>query len=198
MPNNKKNRKLTDSERCFVEEVTRLDDDRPKTSTEAYRRAYNPKGNTTTVYNDASRVYNRPHIQEAIATIEAKIEADRRRSSRGTLQMMQQKLWGIAEDPLASHRDQISAIKGLRDMMPKDITEDSVNADSAASKEELVKRLRIVLADVPDAIDVTPDLDGPDAEVIDIHLVSPAEPVDDTLADDDASDESDDEPDAEY
>jgi hypothetical protein len=53
-----------------------------------------------------------------------------------------------------------------------------------------------VLADVPDAIDVTPDLaTGSDADVIDIRAVeSPAEPLDDVLSDDDASDESYDEP----
>jgi hypothetical protein len=196
MPNPMKNRELTDKEKRFVDEVTRIDEDRPRTSTEAYRRAYEPTGNSTTVYGDASRVFNRPRVQAAIATIESRIEADRRRASRGTLQHMQQKLWSIADDPLASHRDQISAIKGLRDMLPKDLVDDSPNSDSAASKEELVKRLRVVLADVPDAIDVTPDLEtGSDADVIDIRAVeSPAEPLDDVLSDDDASDESYDEP----
>jgi hypothetical protein len=174
MGSNKKTRALTISEKLFVEEMTRLDDDRPRTATEAYRRAYNPKGVPTTVYNDASIVFNRPVVKAAIAVIEARVESDRRRAARGTLQHIQAKLWGIAEDPLATHRDQIAALKGLRDMMPKDAIESSPNKDSAASKEELVSRLRTVLSDVPDPIEVIAGVViEPDAETdIDIDVVS--------------------------
>ena len=180
----KADRKLTISEKMFVTEMTRLDDDRPRSANEAYRTAYDPKGNPRTVQKDANTVFNRPHVQKAIALVESKIEADRRRASRGTLQRVQTKLWDIADNPNTSDRDVISALKGIRDMMPKDIVEDSPNIDNAASKEELVQRLQAVLSAVPDAIEIGPvvtddgedtveDEDLDDHTVIDIHVLPP-------------------------
>ena len=197
----KADRKLTISERLFVEEMTRLDDDRPRSANEAYRTAYKPQGNPRTVQKDANTVFNRPHVQKAIALIESKIEADRRRHSRGALTRMTNKLWDIADDPNASHRDQISAIKGLRDMLPKDIIEDSPNLDSAASKEELVSRLQAVLSDIPDAIEVGPVFDDgvtvegedEDDNVIDIHLLPP--PASEEVVPDDTDTDPEVEPD---
>jgi hypothetical protein len=193
VPSTKK-RALTISEKLFVEEMTRLDDDRPRTATEAYRRAYNPKGVPTTVYNDASVVFNRPVVKAAIAVIEAKVESDRRRAARGTLQHIQAKLWDIANDPVARDSDKIAALKGLTSMQPKDASESSPNKDSAASKEELMSRLNAVLSDVPDSIeivggvvvehDVEPDVDvDVDSDVeIEVDIVSIH---DDTPDDDD-------------
>jgi hypothetical protein len=194
----KADRKCTISEKMFVDEMTRLDENRPRSANEAYRTAYDPKGNARTVQKDANTVFNRPHVQKAIAVIESKIEADRRRASRGTLQRVQTKLWDIVDGEHTSDRDVIAALKGIRDMMPKDIVEDSPNIDSAASKEELVQRLQAVLSDVPDAIEVGPvfDEDGfPDedegtseADVIEIHLVSPGDVIEDV--DEDEEDEA--------
>lgn len=167
-------RKLTLNEKEFVQEMTRIDEDRPRSAVEAYQRTYKNNNSKQTCYSEASQILKRPHIQDAIAVIETRIEADRRRASRGSLVSIQMKLWRIVERKTTSTYEEIAALKTLASLLPKGATESSPNEDSAASKAELVERLKQVLSDVPDAIDVTPESDVKmDAAVIDItsHIV---------------------------
>jgi hypothetical protein len=189
-PSLKKTRKLTVNEQEFVSEMTRVDDDRPRTGTEAYRRAYrNENPNRQTCYNAASEILKRPHVKDAIAVVEAKIETDRRRASRGNAAAIQIKLWNIVDQDTTTTYEQIAALKTLASLLPKNAVESSPNEDSAASKAELVERLKLVLTDVPDAIDVTPESDVEvDAAVIDITSRV------DQLTEDEPGEDSDDEP----
>lgn len=192
----KKARKLTVNEKEFVAEMTRVDDNRPRTTTEAYKRVYKNNNSPTTCNDEASMILRRPHIQDAIAVIETKIEADRRRASRGNLVHIQMKLWNIVERTTTTTYEEIAALKTLATLLPKGATESSPSEDSAASKAELVERLKQVLSDVPSAINVTPESDTHvDAAVIDIQ--SRVELVVEPSADEEADDPPDTEDDSE-
>jgi hypothetical protein len=185
-------RKLTVNEKEFVQEMTRIDDDRPRSAVEAYTRVYKNNNSRQTSYSEASQILKRSHIQDAIAVIETKIEADRRRASRGNLVSIQMKLWNIVDRKTTSTYEEIAALKTLASLLPKGALESSPNEDSAASKAELVERLKQVLSDVPDAIDITPESDVQvDAAIIDI--TSRVEVLDDFVDDEDQGTPEDDE-----
>jgi hypothetical protein len=199
MPNDTppKERKLTVNEKGFVVEMTRVDEDRPRTTTEAYKRVYKNNNNPTTCNTEASMILKRPHIQAAIAVIETKIEADRRRASRGNLVSIQMKLWNIVDRQSTTTYEEIAALKTLASLLPKGATESSPSEDSAASKAELIERLKQALSDVPDAINVTPESDTyVEAAVIDIQsrVELVVEPGADEEADDPPDTEDDSEP----
>ena len=142
----------------MVRELTRTDVGRPKSVTEAYTRAYDALGARRTVQNEASKVYNRPRVQAAIADIEAKLEQDRRRAARGNAQAIQTALWGLYNDPEARVADKINSLKALASLLPKESKEDSVLKDSAVSKADLQARLEEILTSHTDkAIDISPD-----------------------------------------
>lgn len=179
-------RKLTVNEQEFVREMTRVDNDRPRTATEAYRRVYKNNNSRQTCNTEASLILKRPHIKHAIAVIEDNIELDRRRASRGTAQAIQNKLWNIVERPTTTTYEEIAALKTLASLLPKNALESSPNDESASSKQQLIDRLKEVLSDVPDAIDVTPESDTRvESAVIEINSV-----IEDT---DDVPDEGDEE-----
>ena len=181
-------RKLTVNAQEFVQEMTRVDQDRPRTATDAYQRVYKNNNSRQTCNNEASLILKRPHIQAAITEIEDRIELDRRRASRGTAQAIQIKLWNIVERDTTTTYEEIAALKTLASLLPKNAIESSPNDDSAASKQQLVERLKQVLSDVPDAIDVTPESDVEvDSAVIDITSAIESE-------DDHPDDEPEDEP----
>jgi len=186
-------RKLTVNEQEFVREMTRVDNDRPRTATDAYQRAYKNNNSRQTCTAEASMILKRPEVQAAIATIEERIELDRRRASRGTAQAIQIKLWNIVERSTTTTYEEIAALKTLASLLPKNAIESSPNDDSAASKAQLVERLKQVLSDVPDAIDITPESDvRVDAAVIDItSRVASEDTEPDADDDDDVPDEED-------
>ena len=160
-----KSQPLTSNERAFVVELTRTDENRPRTRLEAFSRAY--PGNTgkrTSKSVDASRVYARKHVQDAIAAVESRIEAERRRASRGNAQAIQTKLWGVVENATRD-ADVIAACKVLVTLLPKGAIDADPSKDSAHSKDELVERLKELLDDnLPDVLDVTPIGDGDDVD----------------------------------
>jgi hypothetical protein len=175
-----KESKLTPYERRMVEEMTRTDAGRPRSITEAYCRAYPAKASPITNNNEASKIFNKPHVQAAIAAIEAKLEADRRRASRGNAQAIQTSGWALFNDPEATIDNKINALKLLKSLLPKDQVEDHVLKDSAVSKVELQARLEEIFSSISDkAIDVSPDttteqdiLAAQDADDIEAEVLS--------------------------
>jgi hypothetical protein len=147
-------RELTMKEKAFVREVTRIDADRPSTASEAYRRSYDTQGSNRTVSVEASKLMAKPHIRAAVEIEEARIEADRRRSSRGSAAAIQRALWeeySVAE----KSSDRINALKVLKDMLPKNAGNEL--EDNVSSKQELVTRLMEIMEDVADgAVEVIP------------------------------------------
>ena len=153
-----KEAKLTPYERRMVEEMTRTDEARPRSITEAYCRAYPAKASPITNNNEASKIFNKPHVQAAIAAIEAKLEADRRRASRGNAQAIQTEAWNLMRHPEATIANKVNTLKVLISLLPKDQTEEHVLKDSAVSKVELQARLEEIFSSVADkAIDVSPE-----------------------------------------
>jgi len=139
-------------------EVTRTDKDRPRSALEAYERAYDNNGSRRTKTNDVSKILAKSHIKDAIEEAEAKIEADRRRASRGTAQAIQTALWNEVHSPEARSSDRISALKALVTLLPKGALEEKPLDDSVSSKHELVERLQELLeGNLDDVIDITPD-----------------------------------------
>lgn len=144
---------LTPKERALVNEITRTDAGRPRTKTEAYRRAYDPQGSNQTVTNEASRILKRPKIVAAIEKIEAQIEMDRRRASRGNAQAIQTALWNLAETA-ERESDRINALGKLITLLPKHPEDEG---DSVSSKADAIEKLnRILEQHLPEAVDVGP------------------------------------------
>jgi hypothetical protein len=150
--------RLTPYEVSFVTQLTRTDLAKPNSVVEAYERSYPAKANHRTNTNEASKIFNKPRVKAAIAEIEAKLEADRRRASRGNLQAINAAFWKLYEDPQATIQNKINALRGLASILPKDQKDESPLKDSAVSKADLQARLEEILSTVADkAIDVSPD-----------------------------------------
>lgn len=149
-------RELTPAQKQFVIEVTRTDPDRAPTITDAYERCYHNNSSRMTNTNDASRLLRKPHVKAAIDAENAKIEMDRRRSRRTSATRIETALWHIVQNS-ESDAVQVSALRELKTMLPKDAIEDSEENESALNKHELIDRLNTILSSRDaTAIDVTP------------------------------------------
>ena len=151
-----KEKKLTVKETAFVKEITRTDADKPTSIAAAYRRAYEPKGNATTSRTEASKMYKRPHIQNAIARVNSKLELERERKRKSSASAIEAALWREAQG--ADHsRDRISALKALSSLVAPKGAGDPALASSAASKEEIIDRIKMILAStLGEPVNVTP------------------------------------------
>jgi len=168
----KPDREPNHNEKQLLWEMTRTDLDRPRSAVEAFERVYASNGTRKTTTNTVYKIMQRPHMQKAKADIEARIEADRRRASRGTAQAIQTALWKEADSADRSS-DRIAALRALSSLVPKDSTGDPL-ADSASSKLELQARLEEILSSVPDAIDVSPEasvIEDGDTQLIEAEVI---------------------------
>jgi len=148
---------LTRNEKEFLFELTRTDPLRPKTNVDAYCNIYRPNSSRRTQVNECSKILSKPHMVKALAEIEAKIEQDRRRASRGNAQAVQVALWKEAREANRSS-DRISALKAISAILPKSAFETSVLDGSAVGKAALVARLDELLSSVDETIDVSPQI----------------------------------------
>ena len=152
-----KKKSLTLKEGAFVREITRTDADRPASIAEAYRRAYETQGNPTTVRSEASKVFKKKHIQDAIAKVNSKLEIERERKRKSSASAIEAALWREAQDADQS-RDRISALKALSSLVAPKGAADPTLASTAASKEELIDRIKMILAStLGEPVDVTPE-----------------------------------------
>lgn len=153
--------KLTVIEASYVEQLTRVDTEKPRSLSDAYAIA-NPraaKWKRQTLTNEASKIFNRPIVQKAIDEVKRKLEIERRRSVRSTKTSIENALWKEVDDADRSS-DRIAALRTLASMVPDDLPEEAVV--NAQSREELINRLEGVLErDLGNAIDVTPEADAP-------------------------------------
>lgn len=175
--------KLTRLEEAYVNELTRIDDDRPMTLTEAFLRVNvnARKWARQAQNNEASVMYRRPIVQRAIQARQAMIDAERRRTSRSSRAMIETALWKEAKGADRAS-DRINALKAIAAMLPPD-QDDSSAADEAASRQELVAELEALLsASLGQAIDVTPEITSGEED-----QVEPEESYDST-EDQDSSD----------
>lgn len=151
--------KLTLLEEAYINELTRIDDERPITLTEAFLRV-NPKArewSKKAINNEASAIYRRPIVQRAIKAKQAMIEAERRRTSRSSRAMIEAALWKEAKGADRAS-DRINALKAIAAMLPEDDGDTSA-ADDAATREDLVAELESILSNsLGAAIDITPEL----------------------------------------
>ena len=173
----KKDKALTVKEKRFVEEITRTDSDKPSSISEAYRRAYEPKGNMTTSRTEASKVFKRPHIQNAIAKVNSKQELERERKRKSSASAIEAALWREAQG--ADHsRDRISALKALSSLVAPKGASDPALASSAASNEEIIDRIKMILAStLGEPVNVTPgESDLPVATSDGLHVVEILDP----------------------
>jgi len=175
--------KLTRLEEAYVNELTRIDDDRPMTLTEAFLRVNvnARKWARQAQNNEASVMYRRPIVQRAIQARQAMIDAERRRTSRSSRAMIETALWKEAKGADRAS-DRINALKAIAAMLPPD-QDDSSAADEAASRQELVAELEALLsASLGQAIDVTPEITSGEEDQVE------PEESDDSTGDEDSSD----------
>jgi len=185
---------LTDIEQKFISEILRDDANRPTTLSAAMRNACPEKRKWTSkaLTNDASRVYNRDIVKDAIERKRAAIERERRRSTRVTKAFIENRL---VEEATNADRpaDRIAALRALASMQPEELPEDPTK--DAASKEDLVNRLEDILQEkLGSAIDVTPELDVSAIEATSATKSSTSMSTADLtdLTDDDEEDDDDD------
>ena len=135
-------RALSPLDIAFINEVTRIDINRPTSYREALIRIKDvSKWKSRSVNNEASRIARKPKVIAAIAKIRAQREKDRRRTFKSTASAIEARLWVEAKDADKAS-DRINALKILYSMLPPPTEEEA--ADSLKSKEELIERIEEV------------------------------------------------------
>lgn len=145
-------RSLTTKQKDYCKKVAQ-----GKTYNQAYREAYNSKGNPKTIGVNVNKMNKDTRIQLEVEAQKRAIEFERAYSARQLKSIVISQLTKEALDPSSKASERISALKALGSVQElgvfKTITETRVIKDSATAKADLLAKLKKAIKDQNRTVD---------------------------------------------
>lgn len=131
---------LTPAEQTFVNLLLDVGENKPKSLTDAYCRAFGIKSPNKSESVKASRLLRTPRVESALQSARQRMAIEANRKSLTTKSALESRLWEIV-DSGSRDSDRIAAIRELRAFQP-----DVIEEVTALDRGTIVARVRALLA----------------------------------------------------